>query len=88
MSLRSKVECATYCHAERDCNTAVYQYDGDCYLIRNFTDTLSITIEDNSSTDSEDDIIEMMSRHPDGSGLGLVSKQADKRHQIVIIVSI
>ena len=67
------MECVTYCYAERDCNTAVYQHDGDCYLIANFIDSLAITLagEDNFSSSSQSEyIIEMNTRHPNGSGVG------------------
>ena len=57
--MRSKVECATYCYANRTCRTAVYQHDGDCILISNFTDWLTYTPVDNSVY--ADQIIEMRS---------------------------
>ena len=55
---RSKVECATYCYADRSkCWTAVYQQDGDCLLITNLTN--SLTINDNGLHTSSEHVIAM-----------------------------
>lgn len=63
--VRSKVECATQCHANYTCRTAVYQADGDCYLIWNFADTFTFT--DTSGYASSDEVIELRS-HTDKAG--------------------
>ena len=56
--MRSRVECATYCYANSTCRTAVYKLDGDCILISNFTDWLTVTTIDNNNIHT-DEIIEM-----------------------------
>lgn len=59
--LRSKVECATECYADYRCRTAVYEHDGDCFLVANFTENLSLR-EHNSNSGYGDYVLEMKTK--------------------------
>ena len=59
--LRSKVECATECYADYRCRTAVFQHDGDCHLVSNFTENLNV-VEDNSNSPISNYVLEMKTK--------------------------
>ena len=42
--VRSKVECATLCYADKACRTAVFETDGNCFLIESLYENLPSSV--------------------------------------------
>lgn len=56
--IRSKVECATYCHANDTCDAAVYLHSGQCLLVSGNIDKLEVEFDASTSESRTDYLIE------------------------------